>query len=255
MPECAEVAIFTNQLSKEYGGHKLLSIKVVGGRFKEQLSIPPLNNIKFNCKGKFLYWTFDEDVVFFITLGMTGSFGKKNKHSAIEFNFDNGTIYFNDIRRFGTFKICNKKDLSKKLSSLGWDPLKESLPNLFPKIRKNDYKMIGEFLMEQKVISGIGNYLRAEILYKSNISPFRSIFSLSDNELLNICNNYIEIVNEAYKAGGATLATYSDLYGIAGNFYKQFKVYGQEKDPFGNSVLKSKDKNGRTIHWVKEIQV
>lgn len=266
MPEIAECAKYTTQLQHEYGGHDLLSVKAVGGRFlKEGLSAPfpswtikySLKNVQFNSKGKFLYWSFDGEIYFFITLGMSGSFGKQNKHSAIEFVFDNGTVYFNDIRHFGTFKVVKgKSELNKKLNSLGWDPLKEpKAPNsLLPAIRKQNSKAIGAVLMDQKVFAGLGNYLRSEILYASGINPFTLTSDLSDQSLLTIAENYRRIAEEAYQHGGATLATYSDLYGISGDFYKQFKVYGKKKDPLGNTVLSQEGPDGRTVHWVRELQ-
>jgi formamidopyrimidine-DNA glycosylase len=57
------------------------------------------------------------------------------------------------------------------------------------KKKKNFDKAIGNVLMNQKVISGIGNYLRSEILYVSKINPFRIVKNISDNELKEIFNN------------------------------------------------------------------
>jgi DNA-formamidopyrimidine glycosylase len=272
MPEIAEVATFAKQLSTEYGGHDLLDIEFVGGRFlkseydSERIELLglefPLHHTAFFSKGKFIYWSMsnpsnDINHLFF-TLGMSGSFGKKQKHSAIKFTFDNGEIFFNDPRHFGTFRIVDTDlELRTKLGSLGWDPLKESIPtDLVLKIRKYNHKKIGEFLMEQgPLICGIGNYLRAEILYLSRISPFRLIGDLSDDELSFLFEKTVSVVKEAFAQQGATLSTYSDLYGIAGDFYKQFKVYNRKTDPEGHPVLKEKDKNGRTIHYVPAVQL
>lgn len=262
MPEIAECAKYTSQLQHEYGSHNLLKVTAIGGRFlKKDIGLIylnyPLNNVQFHSKGKFLYWSFDGDIYFFITLGMSGSFGKQNKHSAIQFDFDNGTVYFNDIRHFGTFKIAdNKLALTRKLNSLGWDPLKEpKIPNyLVNSIRKQNHKAIGTVLMDQKVFAGLGNYLRSEILYASGVNPFAFTFSVSDQSLLTIAENYRRIAEEAYQHGGATFATYSDLYGISGDFYKQFKVYGRKKDPLGNDIISQEGPDGRTVHWVKEVQ-
>lgn len=266
MPEIAEVKKFVTQLSAQYQGQDLSSIKVVGGRFvKEGFSMPfpswsikyPLKNVKFHSKGKFIYWEFDDNIFFFITLGMSGSFGKQNKHSAIEFEFSNGKLYFNDIRHFGTFKIVtNRSELNKKLAGLGWDPfLEPQIPsNLIPKLRKKNFEPIGKLLMDQKLFAGLGNYLRSEILYASQINPFTRTIDLSDEDLLTVARNYRTIAEDAYQHGGATLATYSDMYGIAGTFYQQFKVYGKKRDPLGNEVISQDGPDGRTVHWVPQVQ-
>lgn len=271
MPEVAEVRRYVDQLSKEYSGKTLTSVKVVGGRFvKDKLDASlnlvkfPLVETQFDAKGKFIYWSMKEQPVnnkpiyFFITLGMAGSFGKKNKHSAIEFNFEGcDPLYFNDIRHFGTFKIIySTSDLNKKLNELGWDPLQQPSfsGNLIPKLRNFNYKTIAEVLMDQKIFAGVGNYIRSEALYRAGIKPDRYISAMKDEEIKSLCNHIVDVVQEAYKCGGATIATYSDLYGNVGTFYDQFRVYGKKKDPLGNPVIKMTAADGRTVHYVESIQ-
>lgn len=269
MPEVAEVRRYVDQLNKEYGGQTLKSVNIIGGRFTSKdntgLSLVkfPLVDTQFNCKGKFIYWSMKEapvnnkSIYFFITLGMAGSFGKRNKHSALEFNFGLESVYFNDIRHFGTFKtIFSTSELSEKINSLGWDPL--DVPyypsHMLLKLRNYNYKTIAEVLMDQKVFAGVGNYIRSEALYRAGIKPDRYISAMKDDEIKNLCMHIIDICDEAYKCGGATIATYSDLYGNVGTFYDQFKVYGKKKDPLGNPVLKMTAADGRTVHYVESIQ-
>jgi len=272
MPEVAEVRRYIDQLSKEYAGKTLNSVKVVGGRFAKDNKLEstlnlvrfPLVDTQFGCKGKFIYWSMKEEPVnnkpifFFITLGMAASFGKKNKHSALEFNFEGcEPLYFNDIRHFGTFKVMfTTGDLSKKISDLGWDPLQAPTVPMYLEgtLRNFNHKTIAEVLMDQKVFAGVGNYIRSEALYRAKIKPSRYISSLKKNEIDDLCQAIIDVVQEAYACGGATIATYSDLYGNVGTFYDQFKVYGRKKDPLGNKVIKETAKDGRTVHYVEEIQ-
>lgn len=268
MPEIAECRRYVAQLSLEYDKSTLNSVNIIGGRFVKS-GIPelsrinfPLTEARFESKGKFIYWSFRDansnPVHFFITLGMAGSFGKKQKHSAIEFNFDRGTVYFNDIRHFGTFKpVFSDQELSKKLKTLGWDPLREpsTPPWLLHKLRKKSLQPLSKVMMEQSYFAGLGNYLRSEILYDCKIAPYTSIHSLSDAKLEEVCSSFSRIAHEAYKDGGATLATYSDLYGMAGTYYHKFKVYGQSKDPSGYPVIKVEGPDGRTIHYCPHVQV
>lgn len=271
MPEIAECRRYVDQLNKEYGGHDLLNVEIVGGRFlkdkylETNLSLLhfPMKNVTMNSKGKFIYWKMtetstDQTIYFFITLGMAASFGKKNKHSAVKFTFDNDVVYYNDVRHFGTINVSfGEKELLKKLKSLGWDPLQnDSIPNeLIPTLRsKKNYKTIAETLLDQKIFAGVGNYIRSEALYRAGIHPNKVIYKLTDAELTSLCNHIIDIVDEAYQCGGATIATYSDLYGNVGTFFNQFKVYGKKQDPLGNKVLTLTADDGRTVHYVKEIQ-
>lgn len=280
MPECAEVRRYVDQLTTEYGGQDLLNLEVIGGRFKKE-SVPgldkvyfPLKNVSFNAKGKFIYWTFEntsrphtiwkdfdsvgDESHFFITLGMSASFGKENKHSALKFTFSNGDIFYNDIRHFGTVKVNQTSSaLKKKLASLGWDSLADpKIPDGFIKhlLRKKGMKTIAEVLLDQKLFAGCGNYLRSETLYQAKIHPNLLICQMTEIELSLICESLIELAHEAYNCGGATIATYSDLYGNVGTFFDKFKVYGKKTDPLGNKVLKMEAADGRTVHYVKEVQ-
>lgn len=268
MPEISEVRHFVDQLSAEFEGQSLHSIEIVGGRFlKEGIAGSSIMNMKwlnanFNAKGKFIYWTFNrpfykEETFIFITLGMSGSFGKQNKHSAIKFAFDSGDVYFNDIRHFGTVRMdLDRNDLIKKLKSLGWDALRDpAVPqDLIPKLRKKNFQAIGGILMDQKIFAGLGNYLRSEILYAARINPFIRIIHLTDQDITRIGEEYIRIAREAYKANGATLATYSDMNGNVGTFTKQLAVYGKKKCPMGYDVLTQPGPDGRTVHWVPQVQ-
>lgn len=265
MPEIAECRRYVDQLNAEFGNRNLLGMTVVGGRFLKE-GIPglsalafPLQNMKWETKGKFIYATFDNsEVSLFVTLGMAASFGNQNKHSAVKFTFDNGEIFYNDIRHFGTIKVIHSKDeLNKKLKTLGWDALKEPNPpidTLQKAFTKNKNKQIAEFLLNQKVFAGVGNYIRSEVLYRAEVNPSRLVWSLSDAEIRKICDEIAAVAKEAYNLGGATIRTYSDIYGIAGSFYKQFKVYDQKTDPHGRKVHKITAADGRTVHWVPEVQ-
>jgi len=265
LPEIAEVKIFTDQLNKEFGGQALQNIEIVGGRFlkkpieKFHQLIYPLHDTKFNCKGKFLYWTFDEEEVFFITLGMAASFGPKSKHSALKFTFGSGDIYFNDIRHFGTFKISDHRGLEHKLNTLGWDALQEPIPfDLKQHLWKRcEQKTIAEALLDQRVFAGVGNYIRSEVLYLSKIHPLRPVsggYGLSNREIDTICDNIIIVAQEAYKSGGATIATFKDMYGNTGKFFDKFKVYSRKTDPDNNPITKITAPDGRSVFYVDSIQ-
>lgn len=260
MPECAECRIFTDQLNKEFGGQSLNNVEIVGGRFKKQpinklnQLIFPLTNTQFKSKGKFLYWTFDEDDVFFITLGMAASFGPRSKHSAIKFTFDTGDIYFNDIRHFGTLKISDRIGLNIKLNSLGWDILEPTPPTILRSVRRFNNKTVAEVMMNQVVFAGCGNYLKSESCYKAKINPTRLVKSLSDEEIFRLCYCLQETVHKAYAVGGATIATFKDLYGNTGKFFDDFKVYGKKQDPLGNPIKRILTKDGRSTFYVETVQ-
>ena len=202
-----------------------------------------------------MYWEFyNTNLSLWNTLGMSGWwYFEKYKHNNLSFKIGKTKVYFNDYINFVTFKICNSINLEKKLNCLGPDifnknnELKQFRQRLERK-RNNTY--IGSALLDQKVISGIGNYLRADLLWKSRISPFRKISDLSDKETKLIYNNAKILANRFYKLNNRI--NDEDLYHPSyGEHY--FLVYGLEYDKYGNKVIKEKIGN-RTIHWVPQVQ-
>lgn len=262
MPEGPEVKTFADQLNQIVGGKKLVDGKVLGGRFlKDPIS---LELLKLPClikevrvKGKFIYWMLEGEVFFFNTLGMTGGWGlEKEKHAHLELQLEDGKrLYFIDPRRFGTFKmVCGAEKLQEKLDSLGPDMLNDP-PTLIEFEKRITKKLnICQILMDQKIISGVGNYIKAESLYLAGISPWRIGTSLTAEEIKKLYQAIRQVMTESYTAGGTTLATYRDTQGNKGEYWQQLKVYGKEKDGEEREVIKEGTPDGRTTWWVREAQ-
>jgi len=264
MPEGPEVKSLVNWLNYNIKNKNLLEIKIISGRYKKNESpigwdlfkkSLPLKIKKINCKGKFIWWEFkNSDLTLWNTLGMSGWWYQENTpHNHIEFKISKLKYYFNDVRNFGTIKICTKENLKKKLDELGPDILNnkdefDTFKNKVMKKRKNS--MIGTLLLDQKILSGVGNYMRADILYLSKISPFREISSLDNSDLKNIYKNAKYVANRALKKQNNK--TYKDLiHPSMGERF--FFIYSMDTDLKGNKVKKEK-LGTRTIHWVPKIQ-
>lgn len=218
-------------------------------------------------KGKFMYWTFENDWYMFSTFGMTGQWSPApGKHvcagmTLVEYRDDPGvsSMYFNDPRHFGTLKfVQGKANLMDKLGELGWDPLQRSLEEYDKFIHGQIHvakKPIGDVLMDQGVFAGVGNYIRAEALYLAKISPWRPCHTLVADEINRIQQALVDVMKDSYKHQGATILTYKDAYGAEGKYASCFKVYGQKKDPLGNEIKKETMPDGRTIHWSPAVQM
>ncbi len=210
------------------------------------------------CHGKFIFIILENEWAIWNTLGMSGTWsGTRNKHSRVKICLGGESIFFNDIRNFGTLKIVRGKDLLiNKLNSLGPDMLNDDVKNddFLRRIRACNKKTIAQAVMDQSVISGVGNYLKAESLYISKISPHRACKSLSDQEIILLNESIKKTIRASYDTGGATISTYSGFEGEIGEYSQRFLVYNQKTDPHGNTVIKEKTKDGRTTHWVPEVQ-
>lgn len=262
MPESPEVNFYYTTFFKSIVGKKLKSIEILSGRYVKKgiEDLPlltnqlPLTIEDTGVKGKNIWMKLNNNLAIFFTHGMTGYWTNKDeKFNHIKLIIDNKDIFFNDMRGFGTVTIMTHFELELKLDSLGVDVMKiqpKDKQNVFDKlfIKKNNTKMIGKVLMDQSVISGIGNYLRAEILWDSKISPYRLLKDFTNDDKEHLFNSIIKLAHYHYNnILKFKQAHYPSREGT-------FKVYMQDKDPNGLEV--SHDKmDSRTVHWVKDIQV
>ena len=268
MPEGPEVKKMAIKLSKLITNKQLIKINILSGRYK--IHDPPKHYdlmkqslptkvLKVSTKGKFIYVWFKNNYYLWNTLGMTGQWTKiKHKHSHIEFVFKNKKIYFTDMRNFGTIRFSfDPKSLQDKLTIIGPDVLEldTNQNHLFSRLLKiKTKKPIAEVLLNQCIISGIGNYLRADILWYAKLSPYRTISSLTKTELKRLYEAIIEIVWFYYDFNrGVKLKKIKNIKFFEKYYYIDFFVYQQDKDIYGNKIIREKI-NTRTIHWCPDYQ-
>lgn len=180
----------------------------------------------------------------------------------VEFTLDDSSkFYFYDNRNFGTLKAVDTKlAIDKKLKEIGPDMMDIEF-DIFKKAiaaGKNADKAIGNVIVNQKLVSGIGNYLRADILWMAKISPFRKVSTITDTELHNIYNCARAIMWGDYNLEYAkSNGLITKGVKIPRDYNRDFLVYMQKTDPNGESVIKEPLYEGSTkrfIHWVAAVQ-
>lgn len=190
---------------------------------------------------------------------MAGTWSKTaTAHTRLMLSFADGSkIFYNDIRNFGTIKfVKTQAELDYKLGTLGPDMLQEDVSNevfraIVHKYRK---KTLPEILMNQKAMSGVGNYLKAEALYFAKLSPHKKGEDLTDAQI-DLLNTVIKkIIRDSYANGGSTFRTYVDMNGETGSYGERFAVYKRKTDPLGNKVISEETKDKRTTWWVPGVQ-
>ena len=262
MPEGPECRQYGELLAKRVSGRQLVDVKILSGRyqdkppsgiesFKAQL---PVEIVGAGVHGKFLYWILKDEYSLWNTLGMTGNWSlKPMKHSRVEFVLNNGSIFFNDMRNFGTLKFVRGKfQLLEKLKSLGPDMLAVDVDDeLFIKrLRFCDNLQVTEALMNQSVVAGVGNYIKSDSLWLARINPHRHVKDVSDKELENLNRAIKQIMRESYDKGVKTLSLSEERQEYSGKFL----VYNQKADPDGNEVVRELTADQRTTHWCPAVQ-
>jgi len=272
MPELPEVASTAIQLNSVMEGNNLTNIIVHSGRYSrhgnpegmdELLDLLPAKIVNVDFYGKLImmemidskgesWWCWN-------TLGMSGGWRfEPNKHSHVEFVLNDRSVWFTDIRNFGTLKFTKDSIATeRKKSSIGPNHLHDIISDeLFnERIKKYPGMTIAKALMTQSLIGGIGNYIKAEVLYRSRISPYRRVETITKSEISQLNKSCEDVIKSSFDNGGASIQTYYNVDGSEGEFPFFFMVYGRETCENGFRVLRETTEDGRTTHWVPELQL
>lgn len=270
MPEIAEVALMADSIRNILPVNpQIISIVINGGKYQsrplknleEFNTACPLNILSVNTKGKFCWIELADDWIIGLTFGMTGTimYQSETEVPHVTFNLnDNCRFFYHDVRRFGNITLTNdRRWLQSKLKSLGPDMLtgpEITDEQFIQALRRFDNQNICKVLMNQKAVSGIGNYLKSEVLYKAKISPFICVKAIPDKVLSELHRIIRQTTKQAYQAQGASLYTYKSANRRKGSFQKMLQVYGKTYDPKGRKVLKVKTSDGRSTYFVPEVQ-
>jgi formamidopyrimidine-DNA glycosylase len=155
-----------------------------------------------------------------------------NKHSHIIFKLKEGILYYNDTRMFGyVLYYPSIKDFEKKnhFKHLGKEPLeKDFTVKYFIDSLKNKKSKIKTVLMNQEVVTGVGNIYTDESLFESKIDPRRIASDLKPKEIEKLHDVIVSVMKKAIKAGGSSVATYRLIDESRGNYAREHKVYGKD---------------------------
>ncbi len=264
MPELPEVEVVKRSLKKKTQNLVIKKVKIIDKNLRYKVNkdeITKLNGCKIENilrRSKFLIFKFNKAFVMLVHLGMTGKFffidrknrkyktsfyykldpHKDSKHDRVIFYLQNQQkLIYNDVRKFGFIKIINNKlyNNNDHLKNLGPEPLEKNFN--FDYFKKNINKRkrnIKDILMDQKFVSGLGNIYVNEILFKSNIKPFRMIFTLKNIEIRKIITNTKKILKNSIELGGSSIKDFSSDNGKKGNYQQYFKVYGRQGEKCSN---------------------
>lgn len=169
------------------------------------------------------------------------------KHTHVIFRFTDDTeLRYLDVRKFGRMSLVPKdQSLSYKgILKLGPEPIPTEFKlSSFRQGLKKSHKAIKPLLLEQKLVTGLGNIYVDEALFAANIHPEQSADLLTTTQSETLYHAIIGVLGRAVEAGGTTIRTYKNALGEAGKFQTELKVYGQTGRPCvtcGNPIIKLK---------------
>jgi len=152
-----------------------------------------------------------------------------SKHTRAIFHFSSGdTMYFNDQRIFGWVKIVGSSQLAEDsyIKNLGPAPWDITDGQFYEKVHKRK-KPIKILLMDQNVISGVGNIYANDGLWEAKIDPKTPATQITLSQAKALRKGLIKVLREGIKYGGATAsdAKYVDLQGLGGHYQDHFRTY------------------------------
>ena len=181
---------------------------------------------------KYLILVLDNGMKVVFHLGMSGKLihtqnCEITKHQHIIFLLDDGSrLVFDDVRRFGSVRICDSKRYESLLEKIGPDPLSSGF-NAEYIMRTSGKVSIKGFLMDAALVAGIGNIYASEILFRAKILPSRKVSTLSRAECARIVEATRYVLNLSISAGGSSIKDYKIPSGEKGRFQENFMVYGR----------------------------
>jgi len=245
MPELPEVETTRRGIEPHLLNHSLSGAVVRQSRLRWPVprglsqKISQQNILAVERRGKYILIRLEQGTIM-LHLGMSGSLRMLSsdtppqKHDHVDLQLDNGQcLRLRDPRRFGSLHWINEDPLQHKLlKDLGPEPLSTDFDSdyLFSKSRKRKLA-IKLFIMDSKIVVGVGNIYASEALFRAGIRPTRAAGRVSRAEYLRLVQAIKDVLQAAIQSGGTTLQDFTNSEGKPGYFQQQLHVYGRADEP------------------------
>ena len=271
MPELPEVETVRRGLAEHVVGSKFKEITVLHRRATSPKSIAALTSLKgarvteVARRGKFLWFKLDRPEVLVGHLGMSGQFliqpksAPDERHLRVKISLGKLDLRFIDQRTFGWLGVDETRNgLPTYVKDIAADPFDSqfNLDETIERFRKKKTE-IKRALLDQGVMSGVGNIYADEALWRSKIHPESRTETMKVLRIKELIENATSVMSEALSVGGTS---FDDLYinvnGESGYFERSLAVYGQEGEGCprcGREIRRIKFAN-RSSHFCPKCQ-
>ncbi len=266
MPEIAEVETVRNTLKKQILHKRIKNVKILYDKIiesnKNNFKLDLVNDCFIDIKRRGKWLIFELNNHYLLShLRMEGKFFLKNeadpieRHEHIIIVFDDRTdLRYHDTRKFGRMNLIKKDELftNEAIRKQGFEPGEEELTAdyLLDKF-KNKRLAIKTLLLDQTIISGLGNIYANEVLFAAHINPFKIGSKITKKEAENIVNAADKIIKRAMELGGTTIKSYTSSLGVTGKFQNELMVHKRENEEckICQTLIKNEKINGRSTYY------
>lgn len=269
MPELPEVETVKNSLNSLILGEKIKAIEIRYNKIiknvNDEVFIKSLMGQTFQAidrLGKYLIFILN-DYYLISHLRMEGKYLIKtseeiNKHEHIIFYFDSFNMRYHDTRKFGTMhlypKDANIKNL-EPLKNVGFEPFDDNLTIDFLKHKFSKMKRpIKSTLLDQKIISGLGNIYVDEVLFLTRLNPNTPTNLLTIENIADIIKFSKVVLNKAIKLGGTTIRSFVNSHDISGKYQNELLIHTKKKCPECGEEIKKITVGGRGTYHCHQCQ-
>lgn len=256
MPELPEVEVVRRGLAKWVSGrtidsatvHHPRAIRQHEGTKKDFVTRLTGRKVKsVSRRGKFMWFVLDDDNAVVTHLGMSGQVlmqapdAAPEKHLRVRWTFrdDKRAMHFVDQRTFGGMaieplvSIDYDEAVPRSVVHIARDPLEPHFDQdeVVSRMRKSS-SAIKSVILNQNVISGIGNIYADESLWRAKINWTTPANRISASKLHDLVNHAREVMTQALAQGGTSFdSLYVNVNGESGYFSRELDVYGREDEP------------------------
>jgi len=252
MPELPEVEVVRRGLAQHVVGRRITDVTVLDPRSVRRHLAGPHDFIArltgrtlvdARRRGKYLWLAVDEGDAVLCHLGMSGQFRlgdadtEAPRHLRIALDLDDGVrVFFADQRIFGGMALSEDgAELPPEIEHIARDPLDPEFDAaaFTTRLRKRQTG-VKRALLDQTLISGIGNIYADEALWRTPLHYARNTRHLRTREIDGLLRHVVEVMRQALEEGGTSFDTlYVNVNGESGYFERSLAVYGQEGLPCG----------------------
>ena len=256
MPELPEVEVVRRGLAQWVEGRTIETVEVRHSR-AVRAHLPGAKDFsarligrtisKVNRRGKYMWLTLDDEQAVVVHLGMSGQAllqpleAQPEKHLRIRFTFTDGqsAMHFVDQRTFGGMRVDElvETDSVEKVPSsvahIARDPLdKNFVPDSFVKKLRTKNTEVKRALLDQTLMSGVGNIYADEALWRAQIHGATDASTIKVAKAQELLRHATEVMTEALAEGGTSFdALYVNVNGESGYFSRGLNAYGRENQP------------------------
>lgn len=242
MPELPEVETTRRGIEPWVLGKTLTDFKVHNPNLRWPVELPmqlkgePIERLL--RRGKYLVFITHAGSIL-LHLGMSGSLRwaglqqPRLTHDHVEFFFGNRILRLNDPRRFGSvlFQPGSDPYIHPRLRGLGLEPLENEFSGEYLFLRSRRRKSpVKNFIMDGKVVVGVGNIYAAESLFMAGIRPAKHAGQVTRRGYGLLAAAIRKVLQDAVDQGGTTLRDFVGSDGKPGYFKQFLYVYGRQKE-------------------------